>query len=206
MLPPLRGPRMATLAWSSKALTGPRPSPWPGRVSRRLDAARRRLDRSSHGVPRMPRSLHDLEAALNALQSRLPRLGSGQDADFDYEAFQAEAQGLVDDAGELDRLPLQARVSCMLASAGLIPSETEGESCAPGGGAERTAIDQDLASLEAAIPLLQREYQDEFWVAFAGQADVIEDNAGADAAYVEARISEMLAAHGLSDPDEATQP
>ena len=151
----------------------------------------------------MPRSLHDLESALDALQSRLPRLGSGQDADFDYEAFQAEAQRLVDAAAEMDRLPLQARVSCMLASAGLIPSETEGESCTPGGGAQRTAIDQDLATLEAAIPLLQREYQDEFWVAFAGQADVIEDNAGADAAYVEARISEMLAAHGLSGPDEA---
>jgi hypothetical protein len=152
----------------------------------------------------MPRSLHDLEAALEALQSRLPRLGSGQDADFDYEAFQAEAQGLVDDAAELDRLPLQARVSCMLASAGLIPSETEGESCPPGGGAQRAVIDQDLAALEAAIPLLQSEYQEEFWAAFAGQADVIEDNAGADAAYVETRISEMLAAHGLSGPDEAT--
>ena len=29
-----------------------------------------------------------------------------------------------------------------------------------------------------AIPQLQREYGDDFWPAFAGQADVIEDDAG----------------------------
>lgn len=145
----------------------------------------------------MLRSRQEIEAALDALRDQLPRLGSDQDADFDYLAFQSQAQALVDASCPEDRAAIQGYLTCLLASAGLIPSETEGEPCVPGL-VHRASIDQALDALEAAIPRLQQEYGDEFWSAFAGQADVIEDNAGDDSSYVGARITYMLDAHGLS--------
>jgi len=132
------------------------------------------------------------------LRDQLPRLGSDEDADFDYLAFESQAQALVDEASQEDRAALQGHLSCLLASAGLIPSETEGATCTPLT-ENRASIDRALDELDAAIPRLQHEYGDDFWQAFAGQADVIEDNAGADAAYVEDRITAMLVAHGLQD-------
>lgn len=135
---------------------------------------------------------------MDALNDQLPRPGSDEDADFDYLGFQSQAQALVDGARHEDRASLQNHLSCLLASAGLIPSDTEGAACTPSVG-NRASIDRALDELEAAIPRLRQDYGDEFWSAFAGQADVIEDNAGDDSSYVDARITAMLDAHGLQD-------
>lgn len=136
------------------------------------------------------------------MRDQLPDLGSDRDADFDYVAFQGDAQRLIDSAVAADRPVLQARVTCLLASAGLIPSETEGEPCPAESAPGLNALDGALRELEADIPRLQAEYGDQFWAAFAGQADVIEDHAGANAAYVESRISQMLVARGLQSEDD----
>ncbi|MDH0740930.1 hypothetical protein [Stenotrophomonas maltophilia] len=146
----------------------------------------------------MPKTRQEIQSALDALRDQLPRLASDEDADFDYLAFESQAQALVDEASHEDRAALQGHLSCLLASAGLIPSESEGAACAPSVG-NRASIDRALNELDTAIPRLRQEYGDEFWSAFAGHADVIEDNAGADAAYVEDRITAMLVAHGLQD-------
>jgi hypothetical protein len=61
------------------------------------------------------------------------------------------------------------------------------------------ALDQALAQLDADIPLLMAEYGQEFWAAFAGQADVIEDAAGVHAEHVAARIDAILTKHGLAE-------
>lgn len=55
-----------------------------------------------------------------------------------------------------------------------------------------------LDALEARLPLLIVEYPDQgdFWMAFAGEAEVIEDQSGEHAAMVRERIETMLAAHG----------
>lgn len=61
----------------------------------------------------------------------------------------------------------------------------------------RSEIEQALDALEAKVPQLQAEYPDEddFWSVFAGEADVIEDSAGAsDCDYVSQRIDAILAA------------
>lgn len=42
----------------------------------------------------------------------------------------------------------------------------------------------------------------DFWAAFAGLADVIEDNAGAHQELVAQRISAMLTRHGIACEDE----
>ena len=59
-----------------------------------------------------------------------------------------------------------------------------------------------IDALEAAMPALVRDNPDpaDFWPAFAGHADVIEDSAetGADALYVQERIDQLLAKHGHS--------
>lgn len=59
-----------------------------------------------------------------------------------------------------------------------------------------------LDALAAAMPALVRDNPDpaDFWPAFAGQADVIEDCAetGGDARYVQERIDRMLNEHGHS--------
>ena len=51
-----------------------------------------------------------------------------------------------------------------------------------------------LDALEAALPQLMDDHPDEgdFWMAFAGNADVIEDAAGEHAALVSERIERML--------------
>ena len=52
-----------------------------------------------------------------------------------------------------------------------------------------------LDALEAALPQLMKKHPEEgdFWSAFAGQADVIEDAAGGYSEMVDARIDTMLA-------------
>jgi hypothetical protein len=66
---------------------------------------------------------------------------------------------------------------------------------------DREELDARLDALQGKLPRLLEDYVDEedFWAAFAEEADPI--TAGAilpeDAAHVEARIGEMLAAAGV---------
>lgn len=63
--------------------------------------------------------------------------------------------------------------------------------------ATRRELEQALDALEARIPRLQAEHPDDgdFWSAFAGESDLIEDGAtGDDCLYVSQRIDAMLAA------------
>ncbi|MBP2480127.1 hypothetical protein J3A72_000419 [Stenotrophomonas sp. PvP093] len=145
----------------------------------------------------MPKTRQQLETALSDLQAELPEVGTVEDEQFDYLDFQQRAQLLVESATKEDRTYMHSRVSCVLASAGIIPSETEGEPCLPGSQLGR--ITAELDKLEQEIPTLQRQYGEQFWSAFAGEADVIEDNAGPHGDYVATRISEMLARHGLDE-------
>lgn len=55
-----------------------------------------------------------------------------------------------------------------------------------------------LDALEARLPAMLAAYrtEGEFWMAFAGEAELIEDQAGEHAAMVQERIRAMLAEHG----------
>jgi len=55
-----------------------------------------------------------------------------------------------------------------------------------------------LDALEAKLPDLLTAYPSDgdFWMAFAGEADVIEDQAGEHVGVVNQRINAMLAQHG----------
>lgn len=59
-------------------------------------------------------------------------------------------------------------------------------------------LDRRLTDLEAQLPALIEANPEpgDFWNAFAGEADVIEDAAGEHAAQVAQRIARMLALHG----------
>lgn len=65
-----------------------------------------------------------------------------------------------------------------------------------------TTLDNRLDALQASLPALKEQYPEpgEFIIAFAGSADVLEDQAGPHAAHVAQRIREMLTAEGL-DPE-----
>jgi hypothetical protein len=67
-------------------------------------------------------------------------------------------------------------------------------------------LERQLADLEGRLPALIQANPDpgDFWMAFAGEADVIEDQAGAHALLVADRIADMLAKHGryLATMDE----
>jgi len=62
-------------------------------------------------------------------------------------------------------------------------------------------LDGQLTQLRKALPRLVKEYPDaaDFWPAFAGMADVIEDNAGVLASYASERIQKMLGEFGLAE-------
>jgi len=57
-----------------------------------------------------------------------------------------------------------------------------------------------LDALEASLPDLRADHpeEDEFWMAFAGKDDVIQDNAGEHSAMVSKRTDDMLVKHGLA--------
>ena len=59
-------------------------------------------------------------------------------------------------------------------------------------------LDRRLADLEAQLPAMIAGYRTdgEFWMAFAGEADLIEDQAGEHVGTVNERIQKMLAKHG----------
>lgn len=62
----------------------------------------------------------------------------------------------------------------------------------------RDKLTARLDALEVALPGLIAQYPDpaDFWPAFAGESDAIEDAAGEHARLVRERIAAMLAVHG----------
>ena len=66
----------------------------------------------------------------------------------------------------------------------------------------RDQLIQLLEDLEADLPAMVAAHPEEgdFWSAFAGQADLIDDEAGPYKDEVQARIDAMLASFGVSTP------
>jgi hypothetical protein len=62
----------------------------------------------------------------------------------------------------------------------------------------QTELTQLLDELEASLPKMIEDNPDpsDFWLAFAGEADVIADQAGNHAGLIDERIQAMLAKHG----------
>jgi len=63
-----------------------------------------------------------------------------------------------------------------------------------------STIDDRLDALERALPRLLEDYPDraDFWNAFAGETEVIEEQAGDHAEHVYARVREIMQAFGLA--------
>lgn len=76
----------------------------------------------------------------------------------------------------------------------------KGAWCQDRGMKTRPQLEELLAALEVALPGMVQDNPDpaDFWPAFAGEADVIEDSAesGDDVRYVQERIDQMLASAG----------
>lgn len=67
----------------------------------------------------------------------------------------------------------------------------------------RSELDSILDELQSELPMLLKdtEDQDDFWMAFTGLSDAIEDGTGPDdLEYVRTRINSMLGASGLIPP------
>lgn len=77
----------------------------------------------------MAKTLAELDAMLDALQAGIPAmLEEYPDIDEFTMAFAGEADVIEDAAGE-HALHVGSRITCMLGSAGIIPSDNEGEPC-----------------------------------------------------------------------------
>lgn len=79
----------------------------------------------------MPWTREKIDDELAKLEQRAPVIlaGNPDDGDF-WSAWAGEADSIVDNAGADDYDHVQARISCILGSLGVIPSDNEGESCA----------------------------------------------------------------------------
>ncbi|KAF1686162.1 hypothetical protein B1992_09525 [Pseudoxanthomonas broegbernensis] len=75
----------------------------------------------------------DIHAELERLERRLPRLMAELAADKVLEAFAAEAETLTRRLPAEHEAYVNRQLNCMLAAAGLVPGETEGEPCPKGG-------------------------------------------------------------------------
>ena len=71
----------------------------------------------------------ELDSALDRLASRIPELVQECRPEDVLEGFAGEAEYVEDNADPADCDYLHSRINCMLASAGLIPGDNEGESC-----------------------------------------------------------------------------
>lgn len=69
----------------------------------------------------------EIDRCLDTLQDQLPNLRSDEDADFDFLAFQAEADRIRAGAASEDLEHIRGRLQAMLEQAGLIPSDAEAE-------------------------------------------------------------------------------
>jgi len=69
---------------------------------------------------------------------------------------------------------------------------------------DRSEIEQRLQKLRTDLPsmLAEAENDDDFWPAFAGEADLIEDGAvsAEDCRYVRNQINRMLQQAGVAEP------
>ena len=74
----------------------------------------------------------EIDAELTRLETLLPGLIAELEADEVLEAFAAEAETLTREAPEEQQAYVTWRINCLLASAGLVPGETEGEPCPKG--------------------------------------------------------------------------
>ncbi|WP_125077030.1 hypothetical protein [Pseudoxanthomonas sp. SGT-18] len=72
----------------------------------------------------------EIDAELQRLEQRLPCLVDECEPDEVLEAFACEAERLVEHAPADQVEHIHATISCMLAAAGLIPGDNEGENCA----------------------------------------------------------------------------
>jgi hypothetical protein len=72
------------------------------------------------------------KAEIDVELARLETLLPGLEADQALEAFAAEAEVLSGEAPEEHQAYVTWRINCMLAAAGLVPGETEGEPCPKG--------------------------------------------------------------------------
>lgn len=77
----------------------------------------------------IPYTRTELEAALDALAKRIPELVTEYCPENVLEAFACEAHEVEERAAVEDRQYRDSRINCMLASAGLIPGDNEGEEC-----------------------------------------------------------------------------
>jgi len=70
--------------------------------------------------------------------------------------------------------------------------------------AKLNTLEVQLHAFETDLHLLIQAHSSSgnFWAAFAGLADVIEDNGGAHQEWVAQRISAMLTRHGIACEDE----
>ncbi|AKC87016.1 hypothetical protein [Pseudoxanthomonas suwonensis] len=74
----------------------------------------------------------DIDAELARLERRLPELIARHDGPDVLEAFAAEAEPLTRDVPAEHEAYVNSRLNCMLAAAGLVPGEPEGEPCPTG--------------------------------------------------------------------------
>ena len=77
----------------------------------------------------MTKSRAELDKLLADLEAELPAIEAETDADGFMETFAREAEIIERAAGPADVEHVRSRVSCMLASRGLIPGDSEGERC-----------------------------------------------------------------------------
>ena len=75
----------------------------------------------------------DIDAELGRLETLLPGLIAELPAGDVLHAFATEAAALNAQAPAEHEAYVAGRINCMLASAGLVPGETEGEPCPTGG-------------------------------------------------------------------------
>lgn len=76
------------------------------------------------------RTREQIDAELARLERRLKDLPEECHPDEVLEAFAGEAECLIEHAPADQVEHIHAMISCMLAAAGLIPGDNEGESCA----------------------------------------------------------------------------
>jgi len=78
------------------------------------------------------KSQSDIDTELGRLGTLLPGLIAELPADKVLEAFAEEARTLTEQVPDEQRAYVTHRINCLLAAAGLIPGETEGEPCPTG--------------------------------------------------------------------------
>ncbi|MBD9368868.1 hypothetical protein [Xanthomonas sp. XNM01] len=148
------------------------------------------------------RTRESIDAELQRLQQRIPELIDECDPGDVLEAFAAEAARLTHHVTAEHDAYVDDRISCMLASAGLIPGESEGEACLTGAvrtqPLTRDEIDARIRQIEGEIPALTRD-MDRFYREFEDRTDrLCADAAPEDEAYILDRLQQMVGRAGIN--------